>query len=143
MNKFAHNISAYEAEKIIALPSKTALISINEEDVDLYPLNVSGENVLRLRFADLRSSQPIQHKGKWYRSMSLDKAHEVINFIARRQDYSFIVHCAAGISRSSALCMYLHIVYGHELKPNFYQLSDPNTYVLGLLLAEHYRKFNL
>lgn len=139
----AINMSAYEAEKIIALPPNSALISINDEDIDFYPLNVSGKDVLRLRFTDLRGNQPIKHKDKWYRPISLDEAHEIITFIEQRPDYNWYIHCAAGISRSSAVAMFLHIVYGHELKLSFYELSDPNPYMLGLLLSEYYRKNRL
>lgn len=136
------NVDKDEAAKIMQLPSKTALISINEEDINMYPLLISGDDVLRMRFADVRGSQPVQHKGKWYRPIDVDKGHTIINFIEARKNYDFIIHCAAGISRSSAVALYIHIIYGHVLKPDFWLISDPNQFVLGLLLSEYYRKIN-
>jgi predicted protein tyrosine phosphatase len=140
--KKAININKEEAGKIQQLPPKTALISMNEEDIGLYPLQVSGDNVLRMRFADIRGVHSVQHKGQWYRPMSLDEAHKIMNFIEARKDHDYIVHCAAGISRSSAVCMYIHLIYGHALKPDFWLISDPNPYILGTLISEYHRKIS-
>ena len=66
-------------------------------------------------------------------------AKEIVNFVRENKDKNFIVHCAAGVSRSSAVCMFIHLTYGHSLKGQFWYTSEPNSHVLGKLLIEDKR----
>jgi predicted protein tyrosine phosphatase len=136
MTLWTKNICAREAEEIKYLPENTVLISINEEHGNFYPLQVSiDDRVLRLRFSDVTTM--INHRdGNQYLPISRETANKVVNFIEENKDKNFIVHCAAGVSRSSAVCMYIHLKYGHALRNAFWSLSEPNSFVLGRLFIE-------
>jgi predicted protein tyrosine phosphatase len=134
------NISAREAGKLEKLPDGCFLISVNEEHDGYYHLQFDneGDRLLRVRFSDVTCDY--EFKGKKISSISVNTAHEIINFIEKNHNKNAIVHCAAGISRSSAICMFLHLVHGYELKENFFATSEPNPFVLGRLLIEHKKK---
>ena len=134
----AINLSAREIGDLKELPKDCVLISINEEYGDLYPLQFSDESrILRQRFSDIHAA--IESKGRTYNPINARHADEIIRFCEdNRYKYeNFLVHCAAGISRSSAVCLFLSLVYGADLKENFWHLSEPNPYVLGLLLVRY------
>ena len=87
--------------------------------------------MLTLQFSDLVSAvldlNPI----------SDSQTVELYNFIVRNKNKHFIVHCAAGVSRSAAICLFIHYVFGHELLENFWDISHPNYFVLGKLIGYH------
>ena len=132
------NICKDAAEDIIYLPKNTCLISISDEDIPEWSLKVGGENVLRLRFSDVRAVTI--HKGKTYNPMTVADAQRIIEFIEKNKGKDIIVNCAAGISRSSGVCLAAHILYNYQLKSQFWLLSEPNPFVAGLLIIESYRK---
>jgi predicted protein tyrosine phosphatase len=131
----ATNICKNTAKDIFVLPNNTVLISINEEHGEVYPLTVDrlSSKVLTLRFSDVTSKHTVLD-GTVHLPINEKQCLQVLDFINIHQGKDFIVHCAAGISRSSAICMYLHLFHGYELKPNFWELSFPNAYVLGKLI---------
>jgi predicted protein tyrosine phosphatase len=134
----AINISADEAANIFQLPEDTVLISINNEHRDLYPLMFDGDNVLRLVFSDIVSDK--SYNGNVYRPIQPGHVVKILEFINDNLGKNFIVHCAAGVSRSSAVCLFLHLVHGYDLKPNFWHFSEPNSIVLRELICHHKRK---
>lgn len=136
----AINIDKDSAEKIKKLDDDTVLISINDEYKEPFTLNVDRlkSNVLTLHFTDIKSK--VRIGGRMYYPLDRDQAVELIDFIHINRNKNFIVHCAAGIARSSAVCMYIHLTYGHTLKDYFYMMSEPNTHVLGRLLVEKNRE---
>ncbi len=131
----ATNVNAKTAKEIIVLPKNTVMISINEEHGDLYGLNVDrlSSKVLTLRFSDVTARHTVLD-GTIHLPISEEQCLKILDFINIHQGKDFLVHCAAGVSRSSAICMYLHLFHGYELKPNFWELSWPNAYVLGKLI---------
>ena len=134
----AINLSAQEVGDLKELPKNCVLISINEEYGDLYKLQFSDESrILRLRFTDITTA--VENKGRTYNPINARCADEIIRFCENNKfKYeNFLVHCAVGISRSSAVCLFLSLVYGADLKENFWHLSEPNPYVLGLLLVRY------
>ena len=132
------NICKDAAEDIIYLPKNTCLISISDEDIPEWSLKVSGENVLRLRFSDVRAVTI--HKRKTYNPMTVADAQRIIEFIEKNKEKDMIVNCAGGVSRSSSVSFFAHLCYGYQLKPQFWQLSLPNPMCLGMLIVEFYRK---
>lgn len=130
----ATNICAAEAKEIKYLPNNTVLISINEPDGDLYTLKLdrNSSKILTVRFPDITAK--IEVKGRLYLPINDEIALNILDFINRNIGKDFIVNCAAGVSRSSAICLYLHLFHGYELKPRFWQLSNPNKYVMGQLI---------
>lgn len=130
----AINISKEEAEAIIFLPADSALISIGDEHERFWNLKIDGDNVLKLAFSDV--TRPVQKGSKQYTPMRRVQAKVIAEFIKKHQTKKFIVNCQAGISRSAAVCLFIHRQYGHILKPNFWKLSHPNPWVLQLLQSE-------
>lgn len=127
----AVNIPKEEAEAMLLLPDDCVLISIGEEYEKFWNLQVSGERVIRMAFSDI--TQPTRMGGKLYNPMQRDQAVALVRFIAKHQRKKFIVNCRAGVSRSSAVCLFIHQQYGHGLKPYFWHLSHPNPWVLRQL----------
>lgn len=137
----AINISRHEAEQIQQLYPTEALISI-WDDLQGGPL-IKNFHMLSLQFGDLPGANKVQHKGVWYNAIDHDQTHQIINFCKLNKDKNIIIHCHAGVSRSSAVAMFCHIAFGHTLKPNFWQTSSPNCYILGYLIREYYQHAKL
>jgi predicted protein tyrosine phosphatase len=130
----ATNIDAPTAALIEKLPENTVLISINEEHENAYylQLNRKSPDILTVRFSDVTAPRP--YGDKHYLPISNATALDIIGFIEKNKDKNFLIHCQAGISRSSAICIYLNIKYGHKLKENFWMVSNPNKFVVGSLI---------
>jgi predicted protein tyrosine phosphatase len=138
----AINICADEARKFKKLPDNTVLISINQQYGDLYPLNLKRDSsrILTVRFDDITGKIVDGRTGLIYTPMGEETALKILNFINVNYGKDFIIHCHAGISRSAAICLYLNIMEGYELKKNFWSLCHPNYYVLGKLIVVRKRK---
>jgi predicted protein tyrosine phosphatase len=136
----ATNINCFAAENIKELPINTVLISINEEDRDLYPLQIDRKDnrVLTLVFSDVTSKYVLPN-GKEFFPISVESTLKLLDFINLNKEKNFIVHCAAGVSRSAAVCFYLNLVYGHELKENFWKDCRPNKFVVGQLFVTRHK----
>jgi predicted protein tyrosine phosphatase len=133
-----HNISALEIASMKKLPPNWKCISVNEEYSGYYPIGFEKGNesrILRVRFSDV--TYPIKKAGfdHTFNPISGDTVQLIRNFVEENKDHNFLLHCQAGVSRSSAICLYIHIAYGHNLRENFWQVSRPNKYVLGALLV--------
>lgn len=132
----AINICAAEASEIKYLPNNTVLISINEQHEDLYKLQLNRKDsrILTVQFCDITGKIVDERKSLTYTPMGEEIGLKILNFINLNKEKDFIVHCAAGVSRSAAICLYLNTMFGHELKRNFWSTSRPNPFVYGLLL---------
>ncbi len=139
----AININWLQANSIQELPEDWVLISINDEYRDLYPLQLKrdSDNILTMVFTD--SISDFERDGKTYHTLNQEMATRVVDFVRKYKDKNFVIHCQAGVSRSSAVALYIHLKYGHTLKDKFWEYSNPNTQVLGMLLREEERKANL
>jgi predicted protein tyrosine phosphatase len=133
----AINICAGEAADISQLPDSTVLISINEEYGERYPLQFE-ENVLRVSFSDVCSE--ISYQGQVRRPIGPKQIGEILDFIQMNLGKHFLVHCAAGVSRSSAVCLFLHLIHGYTLRADFWRISEPNSVVLRELIVTHKRR---
>ena len=139
----AINISCVEAETITRLPENTVMISINNEHEELHRLKLDRSKtneILTLQFSDITSKQFDSFDGKSYNPLSVEQALKILDFININKDKNFIIHCSAGISRSSAVALYLNVFHGHELKPSFWKLCHPNRYVMGQLVVTRNNK---
>jgi predicted protein tyrosine phosphatase len=135
MTLTAVNIPSEEAERIIVLPSTTALISIGNEYEPFWNLKVAGGDVLKVVFSD--TLVPVRKGDRIYSPISPSQALQIVDFISKRCEKKFVVNCHAGISRSAAVCLFINKTFGHELKPNFWDLSHPNKAVYELLLRSY------
>lgn len=136
---FTKNISAKNAKEVIFLPKDTAWICIHDEYEPPHQLKVSDrQNILELTFADVRGVTT--HNGQVYHPMTISDTYKILDFVETNKDKTLLVNCNAGVSRSGAICFFIHKTYGHQLKDNFWHTSDPNPFVLGTLMLEYARK---
>jgi predicted protein tyrosine phosphatase len=141
MKNTVKNICAKEAEDILELDPYTCLISIGEEYGDFWDLKVNNNRVLKLRFSDVRAVTRHPKDDRWLKPMSRDQAVEIVNFVTEWQGFDFIVNCAAGVSRSGAIALFIHLFYDdYKLRDNFWLTSEPNPFILGMLTIEKLRK---
>jgi len=136
----ATNICANEAKEIKYLPNNTVLISVNREHEPLFSLKLDRQNsrILTVKFSDITAKNIDERTGTVFSPIDDLTALKILNFININSGKDFIVHCAAGVSRSAAICLYLHLFHGYELKPRFWSLSNPNKYVLGQLIVSRH-----
>lgn len=136
----AINISAYKAAEITKLPPNTVLISINREHAELFDLRLDRKDnrILTLQFSDITTNDEVN--GIIFHTLDNLTALKILDFININKDKNFIIHCARGVSRSSAICLYIHLMYGHELKKDYWQKSNPNSMVLGQLFKWRFKK---
>ena len=123
-----------EAKQIEYLPNNTVLISINGTLDGLVPLKLDRQSskVLTVVFDDVTDKDK-KFEGKTLKLIDGDTALKILDFIEINKNKNFLIHCAAGISRSAAVALFINRYYGHELKPRFWSVSHPNCYVLGKL----------
>jgi len=131
----AINICANEAAEIRYLPENTVLISINEPEDTPYELLLdrNDSRILTVAFSDV-TGKVYQDGILKYTPLGDETAMKILDFINIHQGKDIIIHCAAGVSRSAAICLYLNLFHGYELKPRFWSVSNPNCYVLGRLI---------
>lgn len=131
----AINICCRTAKDITYLGDNEVLISINNPFEPLHPLKLdrNSAKILTLQFPDICA--PLEHKGQIYSPMDEKAALKILDFINRNKGKNFYVHCTAGVSRSSAICLYLNLFHGYELKKDFWRFSNPNKWVLGQLIV--------
>ena len=138
----ATNISAAEVGQIEKLPANTVLINFNNSYSDLFKLKLDrndADNILTLVVDDITGPTKLSN-GMVLSLFDEGAALTILNFISLNKSKNFIINCHAGISRSSAVCLYLNLVYGHELKPRFWEISDPNAFIIGTLIKERLRQ---
>jgi predicted protein tyrosine phosphatase len=132
------NIPAFAAESIEDLTG-WVLISVHDQHEAPYNLKVADDQVLRVTFSDVTSE--VLRGELWFNTIRVEQAHEILAFIEKHKEKNIVVNCRAGVSRSAAICLFIHLFYGHELKEHFYQVSNPNPYVLGMLTREYHIKY--
>lgn len=127
----ATNICAGEAGEIKYLPNNTVMISINQEYEPLFRLKLdrNSSKILTLQFNDITAPHDI------FKPMTPEQGLKILDFININKGKDFIIHCAAGVSRSAAICLYLNIMEGYELKKDFWKISRPNPFILGRLMV--------
>jgi len=86
------------------------------------------DNVLICRFDDT------EVKGDFERPISDAQAQEIAKFIMKRKDRNFVVHCAAGISRSGAVGKIISEVQGD--KYDKFILHNPNVHPNSLVYSK-------
>lgn len=92
--EFSKYLDIYKDMNFGKLPDNTAFIEIEDQFVPFYFDN-DDHNIIRLRFDDAESNEP--------RCMSENQAKQLVAFIEDNYGKDFIIHCAAGQSRSAAV----------------------------------------
>lgn len=114
----------------LAPDPETVVISITDPG-DIAPLRTGWGSILRLQFHDAVEEDEL--RGLEELTM-FDDAHvsQIVEFIEKNRDrQSFMVHCAAGISRSVAVGMFIRDCIGGELRLH---AAPSETYANGRIL---------
>jgi predicted protein tyrosine phosphatase len=131
----AKNIGLHDAQQITSLDDSEVLISIgNHYGTEHVSIAGQEEKIFHAVFDDC-TAKCQNANGEVFTPISSETSFELVKFIEKWKDKNFIIHCHAGISRSAAVCMFIHLIYGHALKENFWVVSHPNPYVLGMLIS--------
>jgi len=130
-------LSRPEAERLPRL-SWVAIISITAPG--RLPAYLDGfEHVLRVSFADLDFLNPAlspRARAALGNAFTVDQAMAIRQFVESLpcQVTSIVVHCEGGYSRSSAIALALHRLYGYEVAVA--RLTEANPSVLRVMLGE-------
>lgn len=130
-------LSRSDAEKLPQLPS-IAVISIVAPERP--PANLGGfTHVLRLSFADvdfLNRNLSARAKAKLVHAFTEEQALAMRSFVEALPDEitSVVVHCEGGYSRSCAIAVALHRLYGYHAE--LQQLSQANPSVLRVMTGD-------
>lgn len=84
---------------------------------------------LKIKFADMRENEV----SKCFTAPSEKDAFKIVRFIRRNPNKSFIVNCAAGISRSGAICHFLENTLKYEWEEIYKEKAYPNDILIKLL----------
>jgi len=118
------------------IESKTdiAIISIRGKiDDNPHYFTTNHYNVLNMTFDDITFEDDI------YKAITRDQAKEIYNFIKTNINKGvkqFLIHCAAGISRSGAVGQFINDFYGSENFEIINRHINPNCRVYRYLCDE-------
>ncbi|WP_175770188.1 hypothetical protein [Burkholderia anthina] len=128
-------LSRNDAEKVPRLPS-IAIISVTAPERP--PASLDGSaHLLRLSFADVDFLNPSLSKkarGKLVYAFTTEQARAIRAFVEALPDEvaSVVVHCEGGYSRSCAIALALHRLYGYHAEIE--HLSQANPSIVRLML---------
>lgn len=130
-----------DAEQLPRLPS-VAVISITAPERP--PAVLDGfEHLLRLSFADVDFLNPdisARAKDKLPHTFKATHAEQIHSFIDQLPEHvsSIVVHCEGGFSRSCAVVLCLHKVYGYQV--DLSELEQANPSIVKVLMQSSARK---
>lgn len=130
-------LSRAEAERLPRL-SWAAIISITAPGRP--PADVDGfEHVLRVSFADVDFFSPTlspRAREALGNAFTVDQAKAIRQFVESlpSQITSIVVHCEGGYSRSCAIALALHRLYGYQVAVG--RLTEANPSVVRLMMGE-------
>nr|WP_150682593.1 hypothetical protein [Pandoraea iniqua] len=122
-------LSRADAERLPRLPS-IAVISITAPERP--PASLDGfTQLLRLSFADVDFLAPdLSARAKARRGSAFTSAHaaEIRSFVERLPEEiaSVVVHCEGGYSRSCAVALSLHRIYGYHVELQHLANANPS-----------------
>lgn len=128
-------LSRSEAE---ALPRLATVAVISVTASERPPASLDGfERVLRLSFADVDFLNPelsARAKQKVTNAFTPEQANQILAFVEDLPDSvsSIVAHCEGGYSRSCAIAVGLHKLYGYVVEPE--RLENANPSVVKMLL---------
>ncbi|WP_199026613.1 dual specificity protein phosphatase family protein [Ralstonia sp. ASV6] len=130
-------LSRADAERLPALPS-IAIISVTAPERP--PANISGfAHMLRLRFADVDFLKPdlsARAKEKLPHAFTAEQGSAIRGFVEALPDEisSVVVHCEGGYSRSAAITLALHKLYGYHVE--LQHLTQANPSIIRMLTGD-------
>lgn len=133
----AFALSRAEAERLPPL-SAVAIISITTPGKPPATLN-SFDHLLRLSCADvdfLSTELSPRARAKLSEAFTANQAEEIRQFAVSlpSEVHTVVIHCEGGYSRSCAIALALHRLYGYEVEID--RLSDANPSILSLMMRK-------
>lgn len=130
-------LSREEAERLPSLPT-FAIVSITAPERPLANLNAPAY-ALRLSFADVdfgSADLSLRALAKLPHAFTSEQANHVRQFVESLPGRvnAIVIHCEGGYSRSCAIALALHHLYGYEV--DIERLAQANPSVLRLMLAQ-------
>lgn len=135
------------------IPNDYAWISIQEEDQPnaapprFYPPTKNEFfdklNNLKLKFSDVeevieKKGLKSFHKSEFYNPPTKRDAKKIVDFVLANTDKHIIINCAAGISRSGAISLFLHDILGYKWDEHSKGVAQPNM-LLYRMLVDYYQ----
>jgi predicted protein tyrosine phosphatase len=117
-------------------------LSIGEPFVsDSFVSNKYLEGCPHLRLAFWDTCEPVEGLfGEIFDPPTKEQAAQIVDFLEKNRGKNILVNCAAGISRSGAVCAFLEKHMNYEWliagRKRTYKKHGPNLKLLGLM--EHY-----
>lgn len=137
-------LSKFDAEEIYSEGNYNHLISIRGPTDKLFAYFDDNKNYLELIFDDIEYSSHV------YQKATLEDIDKLFNYLKNvNANDNILIHCAAGISRSPAICLLLWaFVLGDnneyeavdKMKKSCYEFISPNLRIV--ILGDHYLKRN-
>ena len=127
-------------EEIIGEP---IWISISEPDMPLTVVKnyyLDHRPNLKLAFWDV--GEDFSMNGQSYPPASEKDAKKIVDFILQNPGKDILINCAAGVSRSSAICKFCEDILGYEWVKERKVHARPNTYLFELMLKYYKEKYN-
>ncbi|QOH34629.1 hypothetical protein C7S14_5840 [Burkholderia cepacia] len=123
-------LSRSDAEKLPRLPS-IAVISVTAPERP--PASLDGfAHLLRLSFADVDFLSPNfsnKSRGKLVHAFTAEQALAIHSFVEGlpTEVLSVVVHCEGGYSRSCAIALALHRLYGYQAEIEYLSQANPSV----------------
>lgn len=131
----------------IICPNTNAWISINEPGKSDTESEVfdAFDAKLKLKFWDVVTPTPFigikEGLGEFAMPPSEEDAKTIVDFILQNKNKNFYVNCAAGISRSGAICYFLEEYLKFNWSIPYKRRAVPNT-LLFKMMSDYYLSFN-
>lgn len=98
-------------------------------------LDINCNALLQLEFTDIRKKSPDDINNKKLKIFSHNELNLIKEFVLKNKDKPFLINCDAGISRSSAIAIYICLLFNDNEgieKINSYYRYAPNPLMLEL-----------
>jgi len=114
-----------------------AWVSIGEpDDKSSIVVNnwLDGVPNLKIQFWDLTEAVPLLDGYGTYLYPPTEKdAATIVDFLMKNKGRNILVNCAAGVSRSGAVCAFLEKHMGYEWLEYFKESARPNKFLLRMM----------
>lgn len=136
------NIPRYVAHGLTfeyVTPEKFAWISISEPDDETTIISnkkLDTLSKLKISFFDLETPVFDKRKNITLSPPTKKQVNKILKFIKENQGKNFIINCAAGVSRSGAICKFMEDVLEYKWPENAKAMALPNMTLYKMLVEQ-------
>jgi len=131
------HLSWKEAESFTP-PPNSVLISIRDSDARRPFFKEGWVDILLLQFDDATEEDERHYSNPTL--FTAEDADKIETFTEKYKHCDIITHCHAGISRSSAVCSYIHEAHGHTFA--LLPWTHPNPMIKKMLIRRLWEKLH-